>query len=178
MNLPNKLTVLRMFLVPIFIIFYYLGFNLYSTLIFIFASITDFLDGYIARKNNLVTNFGKFMDPLADKILVISALILLLEKNIFPGWILIIVISREFIVSGLRLIAASNNVTIAAGNLGKLKTVSQMISIILLLLNNFPFGTNGLRIDLYLLYFSTFLTIISGIEYVYKNRNILDLSNK
>lgn len=180
MNLPNKLTIFRILLVPVFVIVYYMNYaysNVFATVIFIIASITDWLDGHIARQRNLVTNFGKFMDPLADKILVISAFIMLVEKSIVFAWVVIIIISREFIVSGLRLIAASNNVVLAAGKMGKLKTATQMIAVILLLLNNFPFHETGIRVDLFFLYLSTLLTIISGIDYVYKNKDILDFSN-
>ncbi len=180
MNLPNKLTIFRILLVPVFVIVYYMNYaysNVFATAIFIIASITDWLDGHIARQRNLVTNFGKFMDPLADKILVISAFIMLVEKSIVFAWVVIIIISREFIVSGLRLIAASNNVVLAAGKMGKLKTATQMIAVILLLLNNFPFHETSIRVDLFFLYLSTLLTIISGIDYVYKNKDILDFSN-
>lgn len=181
MNLPNKLTIFRILLVPVFVLTYYLDFknsHFVATAVFIIASITDWLDGHIARRRNLITNFGKFMDPLADKILVISAFIMLVEKSMVYAWVVIIVISREFIVSGLRLIAASNNVVLAAGKMGKSKTVTQMIAVILLLMNNFPFDKIGIRADLIFLYISTFLTIISGIDYVYKNRDILDFSNE
>lgn len=174
MNLPNKLTIFRMILVPIFVIFYYLDMGYLATAIFILASFTDFLDGYIARKNNLITNFGKFMDPLADKILVISALLLLLEEGRFGAWVLIVIISREFIISGIRLVASDNNVTIAASNMGKSKTFAQIIAIILMLSNNFGIEALGsLRLDEIFLYFSVLLTIISGIDYIVKNKDVL-----
>ena len=149
MNLPNKLTVFRMILVPIFIIVGYVGIlgglNLATTfiimdVIFIIASITDKLDGTIARKNNLVTNFGKFLDPIADKILVISALVMLVEFGKIPAWIPIIVIVREFLVSGYRLIAVENNGQVIAANIwGKLKTVTQMVAIILIFIDKHNF---------------------------------------
>lgn len=149
MNLPNKLTVFRMILVPIFIIVGYVGIlgglNLTATfiimdVIFIIASITDKLDGTIARKNNLVTNFGKFLDPIADKILVISALVMLVEFGKIPAWIPIIVIVREFLVSGYRLIAVENNGQVIAANIwGKLKTVTQMVAIILIFIDKHNF---------------------------------------
>ena len=150
MNLPNKLTVFRMILVPIFIIIGYIGIpgellgisNTFwvMNLIFIIASITDKLDGTIARKNNLVTNFGKFLDPIADKILVISALVMLVEFGKIPAWIPIIVIVREFLVSGYRLIAVESNGKVIAANLwGKLKTVTQMLAIILVFIDKFNF---------------------------------------
>ena len=149
MNLPNKLTVFRMILVPIFIIIGYVGLlgglDLTTTfiimdVIFIVASVTDKLDGTIARKNNLVTNFGKFLDPIADKILVISALVMLVEFGKIPAWIPIIVIIREFLVSGYRLIAVENNGQVIAANIwGKLKTVTQMVSIILIFFDKHNF---------------------------------------
>ena len=136
MNTPNKLTLLRTLMVPIFIIFMYLDFNgsrIIATLIFAIASFTDFLDGYLARRDNLVTNFGKFADPLADKILVCSAMIMLVSFDEIPAWAVIIIIAREFTITGFRIIAASENITIAASPLGKFKTVTQLISNILLL---------------------------------------------
>ena len=149
MNLPNKLTVFRMILVPIFIIVGYVGMlgglDLTTTfiimdVIFIVASLTDKLDGTIARKNNLVTNFGKFLDPIADKILVISALVMLVEFGKLPAWIPIIVIIREFLVSGYRLIAVDNNGQVIAANIwGKLKTVTQMVAIILIFIDKHNF---------------------------------------
>ena len=140
MNTPNKLTVARMIMVPFLVIFMLTGWggeaNRYISFgIFAAASITDWFDGYLARKNNLVTNFGKFMDPLADKLLVCSALICLIEMKRLEAWVVIVIIAREFIISGFRLIAAENGVVIAANYWGKFKTVSQMIMIILLILN-------------------------------------------
>ena len=137
MNLPNKLTILRTILIPFFLIFIYTDFwgkgNAYiAVAIFIIASLTDLLDGKIARKYNLVTNFGKFMDPLADKLLVCSALIALVDLGKLAGWIVIVIIAREFIISGFRLVASDNGVVIAASYWGKFKTTFQMIMIILL----------------------------------------------
>lgn len=134
MNTANKLTMLRILMVPAFVLFMYLNFEnsrIVATVIFAIASFTDFLDGYIARKNNLVTNFGKFADPLADKILVAAALICLTELGDIPAWGVIIIIAREFAVTGFRIIAASENITIAASPLGKIKTVSQLVSLII-----------------------------------------------
>ena len=155
MNLPNKLTVFRMILVPIFIIVGYIGIlgglDLTTTfiimdVIFIIASITDKLDGTIARKNNLVTNFGKFLDPIADKILVIAALILLVDLNKIPGWIPIIIIFREFLVSGYRLIAVQSNGKVIAANIwGKLKTVTQMVGIALVFIDKHNFFDFAIR---------------------------------
>ena len=136
MNTPNKLTLMRTLMVPIFILCMYLDFNnsrLIATAIFAVASFTDFLDGHIARRDNLVTNFGKFADPLADKILVCSAMIMLVSTGEMPAWAVIIIIAREFIISGFRLIASDNGVVIAASYWGKFKTTFQMIMIILLI---------------------------------------------
>lgn len=176
MNLPNKLTFIRILMVPIFIVFMYLNFKssrLVATFIFCLASFTDYLDGHIARKNNLVTNFGKFADPLADKILVCAALIVLTSIGTIPAIGVIIIEAREFAVSGLRIIGASENITIAASKLGKFKTVSQLISIILLLSNIeslYKFG-------IILFYFAVLMTIVSGIDYFIKNKKVLDLNN-
>lgn len=150
MNLPNKITVARMLLIPIMIIVPYLGFNnilfgsvtigsFITLIIFLIASFTDFLDGYLARKNNLVTTFGKFLDPIADKLLVLSALIMLVEQGIIPGWIPIIIAAREFIVSGIRMLAAGDGKVIAASWYGKVKTVSQMVAISLAFLSTNTF---------------------------------------
>ena len=138
MNTPNKLTVARMIMVPFLVVFLLTGWggeaNRYISLIlFVAASITDWFDGYLARKNNLVTNFGKFMDPLADKLLVCSALICMIELDRLPAWFVIIIIAREFIISGFRLVASDNGIVIAANYWGKFKTVSQMAMIIVLI---------------------------------------------
>ena len=140
--------------------------------IFIAASVTDWFDGYLARKNNLVTNFGKFMDPLADKLLVCSALICLIELDKLPAWIVIIIIAREFIISGFRLIAAENGVVIAANYWGKFKTVSQMLMIILLILN---FGGIFDVIETILFWLSLALTVISLLTYIMQNRKVLSM---
>lgn len=176
MNTANKLTMLRILMVPIFVIFMYLDFTnsrIIATIIFTIASFTDFLDGYIARKNNLVTNFGKFADPLADKILVAAALILLTELGDIPAWGVIIIIAREFAVTGFRIIAASENITIAASPLGKFKTVTQLVSLIILLSNI----TILYKIGVLIFYLSVIFTIISGIDYFIKNKQVLDLKN-
>lgn len=180
MNLANKITILRVLLVPLFIVFFYLDFQ-YSQYIalaiFIIASITDSIDGHIARRRNLVTTFGKFVDPLADKILTTSAFILLVGTGKIPSWVVIIILAREFIISGLRVLAASNGVTIAASKWGKIKTITQLIAIILLLLNNFPFSYIGIQLDYIMLYISLFFTVLSGIDYVQKNIKILNLDD-
>lgn len=183
MNLPNKLTIFRIILIPfllVFILFDFIPLDIQirryiATLIFIVASATDALDGHIARKYNLITNFGKFMDPLADKLLVTSTMIALIsiEDAIVPlkAWVVILIIAREFFMTGFRTIAMEKNVVIAAGNSGKLKTTFQMFMIIFLLLNinNIIF----IYISYILIIISVFLTIYSLIEYVTKNISVL-----
>ena len=176
MNLPNKLTLFRVILVPFFVFFllapYFEGYGNYiAVAIFIVASITDFLDGKIARKYHLVTNFGKFMDPLADKLLVSSALICLVALNKIPAWIVIVIIAREFIISGFRLVAADNGVVIAASYWGKFKTAFQMVTVIVLILN-IP-GEVFAVIGTVLIYISLVLTVISLIDYIAKNKDVL-----
>lgn len=180
MNLPNKLTLFRVILIPFFVFFllapYFEGYGNYvAVVIFIIASITDFLDGKIARKYNLVTNFGKFMDPLADKLLVSSALISLIALNKIPAWIVIVIIAREFIISGFRLVAADNGVVIAASYWGKFKTAFQMVTVIVLILN-----IPGKVFDVFgtvLIYISLALTVISLIDYLAKNKDVLKEQN-
>lgn len=176
MNLPNKLTLLRVFMIPFFVVFMLwipnYGIAKYiALLLFAVASFTDFLDGYIARKYQLVTNFGKFMDPLADKLLVSAAMICLVELQILPAWIVVIIISREFIISGFRLIAVDNGVVIAASYWGKFKTVTQMAMIILLILN-LSMGWYQV-VSLIVTYLALILTVISLIDYIYKNWKVL-----
>ena len=169
MNLPNKLTLARVILVPFLVLFLLTGFggeaNRYiCILIFVAASLTDWFDGYLARKNNLITNFGKFMDPLADKLLVCSALICMIELKRLPAWIVLIIIAREFIISGFRLVAAENGVVIAANMWGKYKTATQMIMIILLILDS---DIQALQvITQILVWVSLALTIISLVTYI------------
>ena len=172
MNLPNKLTMARILAVPVFIVLYMMGHNIIATIVFILASVTDMLDGQIARKRGLVTNFGKIMDPLADKILVYSAFICMVQIGIVPGWMLVIILFREFIVSGLRTVAAADGTVIAAGKTGKLKTILQMIAVPLLLLNNWPFSYIGIPGDQIFLWAQLIMTIVSGVEYVYENRGV------
>ena len=175
MNLPNKLTVLRVIMIPFFVFFLLLenGANptwrYLSAAIFIVASFTDLLDGKIARKYNLVTNFGKFMDPLADKLLVCSALICLIQLEQLPAWMVIIIISREFIISGFRLVASDNGVVIAASYWGKFKTVFQMISVILLILN-IPALSLITQICVWI---AMILTVVSLVDYIVKNHKVL-----
>jgi CDP-diacylglycerol--glycerol-3-phosphate 3-phosphatidyltransferase len=180
MNLANKITLFRVFLVPVFILVFYIespGTTYISAAIFTFAALTDTLDGYIARSRNLVTNFGKFADPLADKVLTSAALILLVGVDKIPAWIVIVIIAREFTITGFRTIAASEGITIAASNWGKLKTISQLVAIILLLINNFPFRFIGFPADVIMLYIALLLTIISGVDYLIKNKHALKIEN-
>lgn len=175
MNLPNKLTVLRICMIPFFVaaLLYEGGtsqnMRILADVLFIAASLTDLLDGKIARKYNLVTNFGKFMDPLADKLLVCSALICLIELGQLPAWVVIIIISREFIISGFRLVAADNGIVIAASYWGKFKTVFQMTAVILLIFNipSLALLTN------IVLAVAVVLTVVSLADYIVKNRKVL-----
>ncbi len=184
MNLPNKLTIFRVILIPFFVFFMLfepeeMVFRIIAEVIFCVASITDLLDGQIARKHNLVTNFGKFMDPLADKLLVCSALICLVANGQIDAWIVIIIIAREFIISGLRLIASDKGVVIAASWWGKWKTTFQMIMIIVLIMNfsyffaGTLFGTIMIYFEIVLVYVALILTIISMIDYLVKNKDVL-----
>ena len=169
MNLPNKLTLLRICLIPVFVILMLSqvsNFFLISCIIFIIASITDFLDGKIARKYNLVTDFGKFMDPLADKLLVLSALICMIEYDLVAGWMVIIIVARELTVSILRAIAADNGKVIAASGGGKIKTTSQMIAIILLLIGANYSNSQIVFVGTIAMYIATIFTLYSGIDYL------------
>ena len=180
MNLPNKLTIMRVILIPFFVFFllspYFPEYGNYiAVAIFIVASLTDMLDGKIARKYNLVTNFGKFMDPLADKLLVCSAMICLIELDRLAAWIVIVIIAREFIISGFRLVAADNGVVIAASYWGKFKTTFQMLMIIVLILD-FP-GTFFEILGICLTWIALILTIVSLCDYLVKNRAVLKEQN-
>ncbi|RKQ30983.1 MULTISPECIES: CDP-diacylglycerol--glycerol-3-phosphate 3-phosphatidyltransferase [Clostridia] len=175
MNLPNKLTVLRVIMVPFFVFFMLTDVggpaNKWIALIlFCVASLTDMLDGKIARKYNLVTNFGKFMDPLADKLLVCSAMICMIEMGKLPAWIVIVIIAREFIISGFRLVASDNGIVIAASYWGKFKTVFQMAMIIVLIAD---FGGIFDIIAQVLIWIALALTVISLIDYIVKNKEVL-----
>ena len=176
MNLPNKLTLFRVILIPFFVFFliapFFDGYGNYIALaIFIVASLTDFADGKIARKYQLVTNFGKFADPLADKLLVCSAMICLIELNKIPSWVVIIIIAREFIISGFRLVASDKGVVIAASYWGKFKTVFQMFMVISMILSlDFAWWT---IVENVLMYVTLALTIITLLDYMYKNRDVL-----
>ncbi|MFD1204216.1 MULTISPECIES: CDP-diacylglycerol--glycerol-3-phosphate 3-phosphatidyltransferase [Sporosarcina] len=188
MNLPNKITVSRILLIPIFIIFMIVDFkmgtlyiggtelsveHLIGALLFIIAAATDWFDGHLARKHNLITNMGKFLDPLADKLLVSAALVILVELGAAPSWVVIIIISREFAVTGLRLILAGGGEVVAANQLGKIKTATQLVAIASLLMNNIFFEAFGIPFGLIMLYIALFYTIWSGIDYFYKNRHVL-----
>ena len=176
MNLPNKLTILRTLMIPVFLFFLLTDCagdysKWIAVVVFILASLTDFLDGHIARKYNLVTNFGKFMDPLADKLLVCSAMIALVGMHRLSSIVAIIIIAREFIISGFRLIASDNGVVIAASYWGKVKTFVQMAMSIFLV---FHFQAEVFRIiESILIYASVILTIISLVDYIYKNRGVM-----
>lgn len=184
MNIANKLTIFRICLIPFFVVILlipelsfgidFLGVRLnlwLAEFIFVIASLTDMFDGMLARKYNLVTDFGKFMDPLADKLLVCSAIICFIEMSLLPSWIVLIIVSREFIISGFRLIASNKGVVIAASWWGKYKTISQIVMIILLIVN-----FNNLVFDIaefVFIYLSLVLTIVSLIDYMVKNKNVL-----
>lgn len=188
MNIPNKITISRIILIPLFMFFLLAPIDLGSVLIvnydlpvahligallFIIAASTDWLDGYYARKYNLVTNFGKFLDPLADKLLMTAALIALVELMLLPAWIAIVIISREFAVTGIRLVAAADGQVIAASNLGKWKTVFQIIAVAALMLHNLPFELIGFPFATIVVWIATILTIISGWDYFVKNKHII-----
>lgn len=205
MNLPNKITLSRIFIVPIFMLFVipfpdwvlqsnYLKLfnpqlvavndfiinygNYIAAAIFIIASSTDGVDGYIARKRKQVTRFGKFLDPIADKLLVTAALIALVQRNDLTGWAAMIIIGRELIVTGLRLVAAGEGIVIAASNLGKLKTVTQIIAIVATLLKNFPINQfSSFQLDRYTMLIAVLITIYSGYDYLAKNIKVIDYNN-
>lgn len=175
LNLPNKLTLLRVIMIPFFIVMLLMNdgetttFRYVAAGIFIAASVTDWLDGAIARKYNLVTNFGKFMDPLADKLLVCSALICLVALEQFPVWMVIVIVSREFIISGFRLVAAEQGLVIAASYWGKFKTVTQMAAIILMILNISALY----MVTTIVMWTALILTVVSLIDYIVKNHAVL-----
>lgn len=188
MNLPNQLTVLRIIMIPIFILVLVLPIDLgtmtvgttqlenthlIAAILFAAASITDWLDGKIARSRGLVTNFGKFADPLADKMLVMTAFVMLVELNKAPGWVVSIIVCRELAVTGLRLLLVEQSGEVmAAAWPGKIKTATQMVAIIFLFLNNIPFSMIGLPVDQIMLYLCLIFTIYSGVDYFIKNTNV------
>lgn len=187
MNIPNKITVSRICLIPLFVIVILFDFgwgtielfgaempvnHFVGALIFIIASTTDWIDGYYARKYNLVTTLGKFLDPLADKLLVSAAFIILVELWMAPSWVIIIILSREFAVTGLRAILAGQGEVVAASQLGKIKTWAQIVAIASLLLHNTIFTLIGIPFDIIALYVALIFTIWSGWEYFYLNRHV------
>lgn len=195
MNLPNRITLARIFMIPLMLVFLLVDLNvawwsyaieigdyslplnqLIAALIFIIAASTDGIDGYIARKHNLVTNLGKLLDPLADKLLVGSVLIALTAMGKCDSWIAIVIIAREFAVTGLREVALLEGSVIAASNWGKIKTVTQIIAISALLLNNFPFEWLHIPFDVIAIWIAALITIYSGIDYFVKNKSVLNFS--
>lgn len=194
MNLANKLTMIRIFLVPVFLVFITVkeipyG-SIIATIIFVIASLTDQLDGHIARSRNQITNFGKFMDPLADKLLVTAALVSLVELKLVAGWAVVVILAREFAVSGLRTLAASDGIVIAASWWGKIKTVTQMIAILLLLLKvnintsasaiSFVNNNSFLKgfftyVPETIMFIAVLITIVSGIDYFIKNKHVISM---
>lgn len=188
LNLANRITLARIFLVPFIMFFLLVRFDfgrvtlfdvsitvseIIAAFIFILAASTDGLDGYIARKKKMVTNLGKFLDPLADKLLISAALISLVEMGRLEAYVAVIIISREFAVTGLRLVAAADGQVISASKMGKVKTVAQIVAVALLILNNFPFSKIGVPLDQISLFFAVIITIASGVDYFYKNKHVI-----
>lgn len=175
MNIANKVTMIRLVLIPVFVVCFYIYGTSYNiaAIVFLVASLTDALDGYLARSRNLVTNFGKFVDPLVDKVLTIAAFIVLVEAKVIPAWAVIIIIARELIITGFRTLAADMGITIAASVWGKAKTISQMVSLVMLLLNVSVLN----KLGIYVFYLAVILTVISGWDYLVKNKKVLDLEN-
>ena len=170
MNLPNKLSILRMALIPVMVALMYPGNPVCSALataVFAVAAFTDFLDGYIARKQHIVTDFGKFIDPVADKLLNLSAMVMLVHGGIFPAWAVIVILARELCVDGLRMIAVGHGQVIAAGKLGKIKTVSQIVLILWLMISRLSFAASP--VSLLLTLWTVAITLWSGVDYFIKN---------
>lgn len=179
-NLPNQLTIARVCAIPLFIILLLMGFRVAATIVFLAAAFTDMLDGKIARKYNLVTNFGKLMDPLADKLLTMAAFVCLVELGDIPAWMVIVILGREFIITGMRQVAAAEGIVIAAGWSGKIKTVCQMVAIPLIMLNNWPCCMLPFHfpLDQIALWAALVMTIWSGAEYIIKNKEVFSMKNK
>lgn len=173
MNTPNKLTLLRVVMIPVFMAFYmYVPWpNFFATLLFVLAFVTDMLDGYLARKNNQVSNFGKIMDPLADKVLVAAAMVLLTASGVVSAWVTVLVLAREFAVSGIRIASAAEGNVVAASKWGKLKTIWQFIAITLALIIN----RGNLFIDI-LMWINLALTVLSGVDYIVKNKKYISMN--
>jgi CDP-diacylglycerol--glycerol-3-phosphate 3-phosphatidyltransferase len=191
LNLANRITIARIFLVPVVIFLLLVRYDFWSVTInhrtttgsemiaafvFIVVASTDALDGYIARKRRLITNFGKFLDPIADKLLISAVLISLVEMHRLSAWVAIIIISREFAVTGLRLVAAAEGLILAADKLGKWKTATQIVAMVALIINNFPFSFIGFPFDTLAVYAMVILTIASGIDYFVKNKQVIDVT--
>ncbi|QQE80871.1 CDP-diacylglycerol--glycerol-3-phosphate 3-phosphatidyltransferase [Alicyclobacillus sp. SO9] len=189
MNLANRITIARIFFVPVVVVLLLVNYDFWSftinnetttgseiiaALVFIIAASTDGLDGYIARKRKLITNFGKFLDPLADKLLISAVLISLVEMQRLSAWVAIIIISREFAVTGLRMVAAAEGVVIAASKVAKWKTVTQIIAMVALILNNFPFSYFNIPFAIIMVYVMVILTVVSGVDYFIKNWQAID----
>ena len=166
---------LRIIMIPIFVAVLLIEFPYHQPIaaaVFILAALTDSLDGYLARSRNLITDFGKFMDPLADKLLVCSALICFVQLGSVPAWMVIIIIAREFVITGLRTLAASDGIVIAASKWGKAKTMSQMLAIVIILFNNWPFSFLNIPMGTIMIWIATILTLISGIDYLILNKKV------
>lgn len=175
MNLANKITMFRILLLPVFVLSYYYDQSGISSLaIFLLGSFSDFLDGHIARKYDMITDFGKFIDPIADKILVLSAFILFIERGFVEPWVVIVVLFRELLISGFRMLAAKKNISIAADIFGKLKTTTQFFSVIFFFLTIILINRNMYIIGKVLLYISVALTVLSMINYLYKNKEVFN----
>lgn len=181
MNLANRITFARILLVPVFMSFLLIKIpygSYIATAIFILAAATDGLDGYIARSRQQITNLGKFMDPLADKLLISAALISLVQMGELTAPVVMVIVGREFIVSGIRMVAAAEGVVIAASKLGKLKTVFQIIAVVEIILKDFPFNYLHIPMGMILIWIALVLTVVSGVDYVYKSRHLLFSSIK
>jgi len=176
MNIANKFTLLRVILIPVFMVLLYIDapyLNYVALAVFIVASLTDYLDGHLARSRNLVTNFGKFMDPLADKLLVTAAMLIFVEKGLMPAWALMIVIAREFAVSGLRMVAASDGTVIAAAMSGKIKTAATMVCLCVMMTPVGTFALGPVTLNMVCVGVIVLTTVISGVEYFVKNGHVL-----